>query len=238
MTPLYPILTIKADRAPSVVFRHPWLFSGAFEKIPHDLEHGALVHVADPEGKMLGTGTFSKKSSIAVRVFEFGVAEITQDWLKDRIQKAHEKRLLLGYGPKTETTGYRVVFAEADSLPGLIVDRYEDVLVIQISTAGMEALKPMVIEALQELFKPTSIIERSDLHVREEEGMKSDVSVLFGKAPDTIEFLENGYTFFADVMQGQKTGFFCDQKDLRSAFQPLVKGKELLNLFSYTGATN
>ncbi len=233
-----PLITLKSDRVASVAFHHPWLFSGAIEKLPPNLEHGSLVQVADPNGKILGTGTYSKKSSIAVRVFEFGAAELDFDWFIRRITQAHEKRLLLGYGPGTETTGYRVVFGESDGLPGLVVDRYEDVLVLQSSTAGMDALKPVVTEALQKIFNPASIIERSDIGVRREEGLKDEVGVLSGESVTQVEFSENGHRFIADVMNGQKTGFYLDQKDLRSALQPLAKGREVLHLFPYTGATN
>ncbi|MFH0820949.1 MAG: class I SAM-dependent rRNA methyltransferase [Candidatus Peregrinibacteria bacterium] len=233
----YPVLTIKADRSVSAVFHHPWLFSGSIQSKPSGLNQGDLVQVADQAGKILGTGTYSK-SSIAVRLFEFGEAVIDADWLQRKIRQAEDRRTVLGYGPETETTGYRLVFGEADGLPGLVIDRYGDVLALQISTAGMEALKPLVIEALQELFKPRAIVERSDISVRREEGLKEEKSMLLGDPVDEVEFLENGHRFFADVMNGQKTGFYLDQKDLRSFIQPLAGDREALNLFSYTGATN
>jgi len=230
----YPTLTLKQGKDISIKYRHPWVFSGAFESRLDGLKNGELVRVADFEGKILGTGTFSNKSMISVRVFEFGDAVIDRAWLKDKIQQAIAYRKLLGYG--TETTGYRLCFSEADGLPGLIVDKYDNVLVLQISTLGMEELKPMVVDILKKLLSPTAIVEQSDLPVRREEGLPQSSGILWGKFTEAVTFQENGHKFFADPINGQKTGFFLDQKDLRSAIEHWSKGKTVLNLFSYTGA--
>ncbi len=231
----YPTLALKKGKEGSVYYHHPWVFSGALQSIPNDLENGDLVHVQDEARKIIGTGTFSRSSSIAVRVFDFGEVEINEAWLTQKITLAHDARLLLGYGPKTETTGYRVVFAESDGLPGLILDRFEDTLVMQISTAGMEKLKPLVLSALQKIFKPKNIIEKSELAVRKEEKLEERKEVLKGSAKP-VEFLENGNRFIADVWEGQKTGFFTDQKELRTEIEKLADKKTVLDLFSYSGA--
>lgn len=231
----YPTLSLKKGKEGSVYYHHPWVFSGALTTIPNDLENGDLVHVQDEAGKIIGTGTFSRSSSIAVRVFDFNEVEINEDWLTQKITLAHDARLLLGYGPKTETTGYRVVFAESDGLPGLILDRFEDTLVLQISTAGMEKLKPLLLSTLQKIFKPKNIIEKSELTVRKEEKLEEHKEVLKGSA-EPVEFLENGNHFIADVWEGQKTGFFTDQKELRTEIEKLSNKKTVLDLFSYSGA--
>ncbi len=230
---MYPILRIKEGKEAAIGFRHPWMFSGALES---KAEHGAIVQVADKHGKVLGTGTYSRSGSIAVRVFAFGDAVINRALFVERMKDAHAKRLVLGYGPGTQTTGYRCVFGEADGLPGLIVDRYEDVMVFQIATAGMDKLREDVVEALKEVFAPRAIIERSDMPSRREENLEPVAGVVFGEDPGEVAFLEHGRRCVAAPMQGQKTGFFLDQKDLRSKISQYAKGKEVLNLFSYTGA--
>lgn len=214
-------------REASVGFRHPWVFSGAIELVPENLEEGSLVHVADRNGRIIGTGTFEGDASIAVRVFDFSETEIHEDWITNRIEQAHSQRLLLGYGPQTDTTGYRIVFGEADNLPGLVIDRYEDVLVVQISTMGMSNLSPLVIRACKKLFQPIAIIDRSE----------HESTIVEGTITAPVEFLEHGMKFVADVLQGQKTGFFFDQKELRQAVKKYAHGKTVLNAFSYTGAT-
>jgi 23S rRNA (cytosine1962-C5)-methyltransferase len=234
----YPIVMLQPGKEVNALFRHPWIFSGALTKRPDDVEHGALIQVSDNTGKIIGTGTYSGKSSIAVRLLSFGPKEVAIDkaWFAKKFQEADERKALLGFGPGMATDGYRVIFGEADGVPGLIVDRYRDVLVIQISTAGIDALRGTVVEALKEVFSPVAIVERSDIVVRKEEALHDEVGVRFGTLPETVEFKENGMKFVADVLNGQKTGFFLDQKDLRKTIASLSKGKAVLNLFSYTGA--
>lgn len=224
----YPIAQLKMGREASVGFRHPWVFSGAIESMPDNLAEGSLVHVADRNGRIIGTGTFEGDASIAVRVFDFTETEINEEWITNRIQQANSQRLLLGYGPGTDTTGYRIVFGEADNLPGLVIDRYADVLVVQISTIGMSNVSPIIIRACKKLFQPIAIIDRSD----------SQSTVVDGSVTDPVEFLEHGMKFVADVVHGQKTGFFLDQKELRQAVKKYANGKTVLNAFSYTGATS
>ncbi len=239
----YPILNLRAGKEANVGFRHPWVFSGALAD-NQSAKHGECVRVADRNGRIIGTGTYSKTSSIAVRVFAFSDVVIDRAWLKEKILDAQEKRTLMGYGsdahPWTSsgsTTGYRVVFGEADGIPGLVVDRYADVLVFQLSTAGIDAMRADIIATLNELFEPRAIVERSDALVRREEQLANVVGMCVGEAPGFVEFLEQGRRCIADPLRGQKTGFFLDQKDLRSAIAKLSKGRSVLNLFSYTGAS-
>lgn len=233
---MYPTLVLKTGKEANVAFHHPWIFSGAFEDIPESIPHGSIVQVADKHGKILATGTFSNKSSIAVRCFAFGEGTIGRDWLINGIAASDARRQLMGYGPETDTTGYRVVFGEADNLPGLVVDRFGDVIVFQISTAGLDALREDVIAAITKVLRPVCLIERSDMPVRAEEGLKDVMKIHAGAADDLVPFTEQGISFLADPVKGQKTGFFLDQKDARAALGRLAKGRKVLNLFSYSGA--
>ena len=245
MTPAdYPILHLRRDRAASVAFRHPWLFSGALEEPPNRAFHGHLVRVAAPDGNILGTGTYSAWSSIAVRILAFGDATIDAGWLATCIADADARRRLLGFGPGTETTGYRVVFGESDGLPGLALDRYGDTLVFQISTAGLERLRDELLSVFETTFSPEAIVERSDLAVRREERLDEVTAVRRGTLSEDsgVHFLEHGVPFLAHPLAGQKTGFFLDQRDQRALVRQLAarapaQGGQALNLFSYSGAT-
>lgn len=234
----YPIIQLQEGREASTGFHHPWIFSGAIKYVDDTIEQGDLVHITDRQGRIIGTGTYSRRGSIAVRLLAFEDVEIDEYWMRNRIALAHEQRLLMGYGPATPTTGYRVVFSEADSLPGLIIDRYDDVLVMQISTVGMDKLRPLVISACQQLFSPRAIIERSDIPARREEKLKDVVTVHAGEITEPVQFLENDTKLLADVLHGQKTGHFLDQRDLRQVVRRLAFDRTVLNLFSYTGATS
>lgn len=223
----YPIIQLQAGREASVGFKHPWIFSGALEVIPVGLAAGALVHIADRNERVIGTGSYEGDANIAVRVFDFSETTIDEAWITRALEIAYGRRLLLGYGSDTDTTGYRLVYGEADNLPGLVIDKYTDALVLQVSTAGMQALLPIVIDACKKLFQPSAIIDKSG-----EVG-----EVVFGAVDGPVDFIEHGMEFCADVAHGQKTGFYFDQKNLRQHVAKYAKGKHVLNLFSYTGAT-
>lgn len=234
---MYRTLTLKPDKLASISFRHPWIFSGALTGRPDDLPHGSVVYVTDPPGTILGTGTYSAHGTIAIRVFDFGKAYLDIDWFTQKIREANDRRRLWGYGDGTNVTGYRVVFGESDGIPGLVVDRYDTVLVIQLSTAGIENLRHEIVEALIKVFKPSTILERSDLVSRRDEQLSEVSNQLYGEKPGCVEFRENGLKFFANPADGQKTGFYLDQKDLRTEILHLTRDRSVLNLFSYTGAS-
>lgn len=233
---MYPILKLKPGKENNVIFRHPWVFSGAIASPLDDLDNGQAVFVADSAGQIIGAGTYSSHSQIAIRVFDFCEVEIDIHWIRKRILAAQNQRLVLGYGPETDTTGYRLIFGEADGIPGLIIDRYKDVFVIQSSTAGIDRLKELITSVLIEEFSPRAIVERSDIPVRSEEGVAETDGLLFGADVEEVEFCENGIRFVADVLAGQKTGFFLDQKDLRKAIRQLSRNCRVLNLFSHSGS--
>jgi 23S rRNA (cytosine1962-C5)-methyltransferase len=234
---MYPTVTVQTKKAASAAHRHPWIFSGALTKRPDGVDHGALVRAVDEQDSLIGVGTYSAKSSIAVRLFAFAEEPvIDRAWFVNAFRAAQERRDTLGIGPDAGTTGYRLVFGESDGVPGLIVDRYGDVLVVQSSTAGMDALLDAAVSALEVVFAPSAIVERSDIPVRKEEALKERVRTVIGEAPETVPFAERGMKFSADVLGGQKTGFYLDQRDLRAAIERFSAGRKVLNLFSYTGA--
>jgi 23S rRNA (cytosine1962-C5)-methyltransferase len=233
---MYPIIKLKPGRENSLYFRHPWIFSGAFDKVPSDIPNGSLVYIANSEGKPIATGTFSANSMIAVRILEFEEIIINADWFRRRLLSANERRRFLGYGENTDTTGYRILFGEADGIPGLVVDCYNDVLVFQISTVGLDLFRPLIVELLREIYRPVAIVERSDLSARREEGLEEIKKIHYGNIPEPVIFHENGLCLTADVWSGQKTGFFLDQKATRKAVAKLATNRKVLNLFSYTGS--
>lgn len=232
----YPRILLQSGREQALTFRHPWIFSRAIAKVPQGLEGGSLVAVCANNGTVLATGYYNSHSQIALRLFAFGSEQaLDQRFFEEKLKEClAQRQKFIDF--KT-TNAYRLVFAEGDFLPGLIVDHYGDFLVIQVHTLGMEKLKSVVVAALQKVFQPAGIYERSDLEVRKKEGLKTlPTGVLFGETPpDSYEILENGIRYFVDMKHGQKTGFFLDQRQNRQAVKAYSKGKTVLNLFSYSG---
>jgi 23S rRNA (cytosine1962-C5)-methyltransferase len=233
---MYPILTLKPGKEGALGFHHPWVFSGALQGVPREIEQGVIVRVADQHGKIIGTGTYSEHSMIAVRIFDFAECTLDQDWFAAKLRRAEERRRWFDLGVSDPAAGYRVIFGETDGIPGLVVDRYADILVLQIATAGTEFLKELIVNALVDFYAPRAIIERSDLPVRREEGLDETVGVLYGEDVDRVEFHEGELRFVANVKSGQKTGFFLDQRELRRRLMYYAADREVLNLFSYTGS--
>ena len=226
---------LKKGRDKSFNRKHPWIFSGAIDSVKEVNSNGETVDIISGDGKFLGYGSYSSHSQISVRVLSFNPDEkINLDFFQKRIKNAAEFRKQI-ITDKT-TNAFRVVNAESDSLPGLFVDKYGDYLVCQFLSAGAEFWKKEIVEILVSLFNPTGIFERSDVEVREKEGLLPSKGVLFGKEPDElIEIIENGNKFFVDVNLGHKTGFYLDQRDNRKILEQFASGKEILNCFSYTG---
>ena len=232
--PSLPRVVLKSGKDTPILAGHPWVFSEALSYCDKT-EPGALVSIFDQREKHLGTGYINPLTSIRVRVLTLDPAEaIDVDFFSRRFSRLDAwKRANL----PAETNGYRLVHAEADCLPGLIIDRFHDVFVFQLHTAGMDGMRDLIIEALRVTFSPKAIVERSDLDVRRMEGLRTQpVGVCYGELDEETTFVENGHTFIADVLKGQKTGFFLDQRDTRAAVGRYAKGKSVLNLFGYTGA--
>ncbi len=229
------VLQVRRGRTGPVRGRHPWIFSGAFVSIPEGIELGSLVRVEDEEGGFLAKGYFSSYSQIAVRVWSFDEKEeVNEKFFLKRIRDAADRRLEVFAGTKTDA--YRVVNSENDLLPGLVVDKYADYLVCQFHTVGMERYRDLIVSSLVKTFEPKGIVERRDFRERQKENREEESVVLSGTVPDQITVMENGLSFLVNVFEGQKTGFFLDQRDKRYALQKYCEDKEVLNCFSFTGA--
>lgn len=226
---------LKKGRDKSFNRKHPWIFSGAIDSIKDINTNGETVEIFSGDGKFLGYGSYSLHSQISVRVLSFNPEDqIDKDFIQKKIETAAQFRTQI---INLETTNaYRVINAESDSLPGLVVDKYGDFLVCQFLSAGAEFWKKETIEILLNIFNPTGIFERSDVEVREKEGLQQFKGILFGKDPEElIEIIENGNKFFVDINLGHKTGFYLDQRDNRKLLETFSSEKEILNCFSYTG---
>jgi len=228
---------LKPGREKSVLRHHPWIFSGSVREVIGDPAMGETVEIFDANNKWLARAAYSPFSSIRARIWTFDEAEsITKKFILDKLNNAIAHRNFLEI-INSETNVARLVHAESDGLPGLIVDKYDQYLVVQILSAGAEYWRDAIVEALIQVTGVNNILERSDVEVRKLEGMTERVGVLAGNIPTSeIQIVENGLRFYVDLSRGQKTGFFIDQRANRKRLQDLVKNKEILNCFSYTGA--
>ncbi len=226
-------LTVLTKRVGPIRGRHPWVFSGALKNIPDGIKSGTPIKLYDEGDFFLAQGYFSSYAQIAVRLWSWNEKdEIDEAFFVSKIQDAYNLRQNLIEDKKTNS--YRVINSENDLLPGLIVDKYDNYLSVQFHNLGIAFWKKEIVSALNKVLKPKGIYERSDVGNREKEG-GAGTGVLSGKVPEKVEILENGYKFFVDIINGQKTGFFLDQRDKRNALQRYCKGKKVLNCFSYTG---
>jgi len=228
---MWPKVTLKPGRDKSVLNRHPWIFSGAIDSRP-DCEDGSLVRVYSADGTLLGAGYFNSRSSISVRMLCFDERDPRQA-LRLSLERAIELRREL---IPAHTTALRLVNGEGDALPGLIVDRYDDVLVVQCGTLGLDKLKSEIVQALVETINPRAIYEKSDLPSRREEGLESSFGWLYGEKVGEVIVKENNLSFWVNIEAGQKTGFFLDQREMRKLIADIAAGKSVLNCFCYTGA--
>ncbi|HOD38402.1 MAG TPA: class I SAM-dependent methyltransferase [Candidatus Marinimicrobia bacterium] len=226
---------IKKDREKSLLRHHPWLFSGAIERIEGEPQLGETVELRAHDGRFLGFGAWSPKSQIAVRIWSFNPDdEINADFLRRQLSWAIKRRESLFEPGKTDAV--RLVNAESDGLPGLIVDRYNDYLVVQFLSAGAEFWRETIVTVLAEIVPVTGIYERSDVEVREKEGLELRRGLLQGnEPPELIEICENSRRFLVDVRNGHKTGFYLDQRDNRQKITEFSAEREVLNCFAYTG---
>ncbi len=212
---------------------HLWVYSNEIHTDDkfRTIEAGTLCRVTDSRDKPLGTGYVNPRTLLTVRLLSSdGRAVIDQAWFERRLQSALDLRQRLYAEPH-----YRLVFGESDGLPGLVVDRYGDYCVVQITTAGMELLKAQIIAALQAVIRPRGIVLRNDSSARELEGLAAYVEVV-GEVPAQVEVHEDGLRYAVDLQGGQKTGFFFDQRDNRARLARYVKGRSVLDVFSYVGA--
>lgn len=227
---------LKAGREQSVLRRHPWIFSGAVARLEGQPGDGDVVEVRGADGQWLARGTYSRRSQIRVRIHTWDPEEpIEASFWRRRLERAVAGRTSLAEDPST--TAYRLAHAESDGLPGLIVDRYGDFLVVQFLTTGAERWRQAILSALMDLLSPRGIYERSDVEVREKEGLPLRSGRVMGEEPpDRVEIVENGHRFWVDLRAGQKTGFYLDQRENRARLPAFCQGAEVLDGFAYTGA--
>jgi 23S rRNA (cytosine1962-C5)-methyltransferase len=226
---------VKPKRDKSLLRRHPWVFNGAIAKTRGHLEPGCTVDVVSTRGNWLGRGAHSPRSQISVRIWTFDETEaVDEQFFRNRLERALACRRSLV--DQMHLTGYRLVNAESDGLPGVIIDRYGDFLVCQFLTVGAEAWKDTIVDQLGALIPVAGIFERSDSPVRDKEGLARQTGVLAGQEPPaTIAFQEGPHRFWVDVRLGHKTGFYLDQRDNRLQMKGFADGAEVLNCFAYTG---
>ncbi|ELS8946746.1 class I SAM-dependent methyltransferase [Vibrio fluvialis] len=229
-----PAIYLVKGREKSLRRKHPWVFSRGISKIEGEPGLGDTVDVYTHEGQWLAKAAYSPHSQIRARVWSFEKEAIDTAFFVKRIQQAQLLRDDLI--ERDGLTGYRLIAAESDGLPGITIDKYQDFLVCQLLSAGAECQKDALVEALKQCFPTCSIYERSDVAVRKKEGLEERVGVLHGELPPkSVVIEENGVKISVDIVGGHKTGFYLDQRDSRFQSIKYVKNKDVLNCFSYTG---
>lgn len=226
-----PKVILKPGKEKAILHRHHWIFSGAVQELPK-FSNGDFLEVYSHSNEFLGTAYFNRQSGIIGRMVSFDETPPRQA-IEKCLQAALDCRnSLFADG---STNGYRLVNGEGDFLPGLIVDRYADVLVIQINTLGMHKLKGFIVDWLIGKLKPRTVYEKSESPTRKEEGLKPESGFIYGEQKGSVEIIENGLKFTVNFMEGQKTGFFCDHRLMRQQIRQLAKAKSVLNCFAYSG---
>ena len=228
-------LYLKKNQERRILSGHPWIFSNEIDVAKSPLASftpGEAVHVVNAGGLFLGSAYLNPKTLLAGRLYSRQDNQaLDVEFFKTRLSEALSLREQIIPQPY-----YRLVFGEGDGLPGLIIDRFGDYFVVQITTAGMEVVKTVLIEALVELFQPKGILLRNDHSYRETEGLPSAVEVAYGQVPESTTIIENDLRFEVPLLQGQKTGWFYDQRNNRARLKPYVKNAKVLDVFSYLGS--
>lgn len=226
-------LIVKAGREKSLLRRHPWIFSGAVKSLDNGTASGDMIRVSAEDGRFLAYAAYSEKSQIIGRVLSFTESDHIDDAFYDnRVRSAVARRASL----LTSTNAMRLIHAESDGLPGVIADRYGDVIVLQLLTAGAERLRKRIAAAILDATGAKSVFERSDADVRELEGLPAVTGLIVGEpVTGPIVIQENALSFSVDVVHGHKTGFYLDQRENRALTRSLSKGADVLNCFCYTG---
>ncbi len=228
-------LILKPGREKSVLRRHPWIFSGAVDNIQGDPKSGDVVDIISSENEFLGKGAYSQSSQMICRIWTWDHEEnVDAAFIRNRLEASISRRQSLI--DSEHTNAYRLVHAESDGLPGLVVDQYADVIVIQLLSWGVEVLRDEIARMLIEITGAKSVFERSDVEVRKLEGLPSRVGLVFGKdISKEIQIKENGVLYQVSVLEGQKTGFYLDQRVNRSKVRELTLDQDVLDCFSYSG---
>jgi 23S rRNA (cytosine1962-C5)-methyltransferase len=230
-------VTLRSGHVQPVWAGHPWVYAQAVERVEGGAQAGDEVIVRDPRGNVLGRGLYSPGSAIAVRMYTRDAARsIDGALIQERIGRAIERRRTIGL-PCGDTDGYRLIHAEGDDLPGLIVDRYGPVLVFQVSTIGVKRRQGVILDALTHALSPRAIVDRTSERSARSEGFTPETGVVRGDTElGELEFVERGLHFRIPLALGQKTGFYLDQRPLRARVEALAHGRRVLDAFSYVGA--
>ncbi|MDR2091653.1 MAG: class I SAM-dependent rRNA methyltransferase [Clostridiales bacterium] len=223
-------VTLKKGEEKRILAGHPWVYANEVSKIDGKDVQGSVCRVLGSDGRFIGLGFINHLSKIIVRILSRSDVEIDRAFFFHRIKAANDFRVSLGY-----ENSYRAVFGENDFIPGLIVDKYDGVLSVQFLSLGTDARKDMFVDILREIFSPECIYERSDVSVREKEGLKPVKGVLFGSLPSGHIITENGIKIKIDVENGQKTGYFLDQRENRAALKNYAENAKVLDLFCNQG---
>lgn len=226
---------LKKGKEKAVKQLHPWIFSGAVEFVKGKPDNGDIVTVTDHSGGFLATGFFNSNSRVAVRVLEWEQdIPVDEEWWRKKVRKSVLSRESILKSDMTSAC--RLIFSEADFLPGLIADKYADYISVQVLTSGIEKVKGIILDELKTLLNPTGIFDRSDASARAHEGMDASFGILYGQEPPQyVEVRENGIKYLINIAEGQKSGFFCDQRDNRRIVAEHAPGKRVLDCFSYSG---
>lgn len=227
-------ITLKVERDKSMLRRHPWIFEGAIEKTEGRIRSGDTVDVLASDGTWLAKAAFSPDSQIRARVWSFTKSEVIDNaFFKRKLEQAlARKQEIL---KKHNTNAFRLIAAEADGLPGITIDVYVNVVVVQLLSAGAEKHRGKILWAILQLFPEAIVHERSDVDVRKKEGLTPLVQTLHGELPDSVIIEENGVKIYVDLINGHKTGFYLDQRENRRIAASYCAGKSVLNCFSFTG---
>lgn len=225
---------LKRDKEKAVFQRHPWVFSGAVERVKGKPANGDIVRLLNHKGEFMAYGFYNDQSRVALRLLEWDEQNVVNEgWFRAKVAMAVNARADV---LNEQTNTCRLIFSEADYLPGLIVDKYADHLAVQILTSGIEKMMPVIMDELRQLLNPLSIFDKSDASSRQHEGLDTDNTVLWGDVPPaSVEVKENGITYSINIAEGQKSGFYCDQRDNRRILAAHTRGKKVLDCFSYTG---
>lgn len=225
---------LKKGKEKAVLQRHPWVFSGAVERVKGKPANGDIVRLLDAKGAFMAYGFYNDQSRVALRLLEWDEqVKVDEAWFREKVTLAVASR---GSLLNDLTNTCRLIFSEADYLPGLIVDKYANHLAVQVLTSGIEKMMPVIVDELQRLLQPESIFDKSDASSRSHEGMETtNTALTLNPPPEFVEVLENGIRYHINIAGGQKSGFYCDQRDNRKILAAHAKGKKVLDCFSYTG---
>jgi len=226
---------LKKGKEKAVLQRHPWVFSGAVEKVKGNPVNGDIVRLINAKGDFMAYGFYNDQSRVALRLLEWNENAVVDDnWFREKVVTAVNSRANVLADGSTNTC--RLIFSESDYLPGLIVDKYNNHLAVQILTSGIEKVMPVIIDELNILLKPESIFDKSDASSREHEGLQTaNIALTLNNPPENVEVKENNIIYNINIAEGQKSGFYCDQRDNRKILASYAKGKKVLDCFSYTG---